>query len=265
MQSVDQPARFSQDILAKSTPTSLAVFVTLKDFVIVTFAVDPAVLANQLPRGFHPETRVLKDGTERAFVSAVTFMDHDFRLRACQWPTFSFGQTNYRAYVIHNGQRVGWFFGTSLATPFVLVPRHLWLLPWHHASMQFSTKWTATRCIEYNQTARGNWGNADLILEGTGEPMGCLDGFADEEDTAVVLTHPLIAYYNRRDGKVGTYNIWHDKLALQKGIARKASFELFHQLGFTTPDTKPHSILLQQTTDFTILLPPRLYNGHPNL
>src|SRR5438105_9415028 len=126
--------------------------------------------------------------------------------------------------------------------------------------MEFSTKWDENRCTQYEEKTTASWGKAELSLEATSESVNCLDGFMDDEDTAVMLTHPLIAYYNRRDGKIGTYNVWHEKLVMQRGIAHKASFELYHQLGLTTPETKPHSVLLQQSTDFTILLPPRLYS-----
>lgn len=255
---IDRPARFTEAILFKAKPGLLAVLVTLKDFVIVTFAVEPAALKAHLPEGFEPETRILKDGSECAFVSAVTFQDVDFRLNSCPWPKFSFGQTNYRAYVIYRGMRVGWFFGTSLATPFVHVPRNLWMLPWHSASMKFDTEWKENVCTKYVQSTEGTWGKAEIILEGTSEKVNCLDGFDDDEDTAVVLTHPLIAYYRRRDNRIGTYGIWHDKLDLQKAVATKASFEVFEQLGLISQTSKPHSVLIQKSTDFTILLPPKL-------
>lgn len=243
--------------------TPLAVLVTLKDFAIITYAVQPELLERHIPEPFELEVRELADGTASAFISAVTFWDCEFRLRACPWPRFAFGQTNYRAYILHEGQRAGWFFGTSLATPFVQIPRHLWQLSWHPATMEYSTSWTDGRCSRYNKTTRGAWGTAEIELEGTSEPTGCLDGFATEEDTAAVITHPLVAYYRRRDGKIGTYSVWHERLHLQRAVAHRASFEVFHQLGLTTPDTRPHSVLLQQSTDFTILLPPRLFGGYP--
>lgn len=254
------PARFSQAILTCPKPGIMAVLVTLKNFVIVTFDVAPEALALHLPPGFEPEVRTLANGRKRAFISAVTFLDVDFRLSACQWPRDSFGQTNYRSYVIYQGERVGWFFGTSLATPFVQIPRHLWQLPWHQAKMTFDVAWDADRkvCTRYYEKTTGEWGNAEIELTSSGESAATLDGFYDDEDTAVMLTHPLVAYYYRRDGKLGTYGIWHDKLKLQRATATKAEFEVFNNLNLTKPGQTPHSVLLQDSTDFTILLPPRL-------
>ncbi len=260
MHPIDQPSRFNATHLTCPPKSLLAVLVTLHNFIIVTFAVEPEALARHLPPGFEPEVRLMKDGSHKAFISAVTFQDIDFRLNACPWPRFSFGQTNYRAYVMHKGERVGWFFGTSLATPFVQVPRHLWQLPWHPAKMTFDVEWDESNkiCTRYRETTEGSWGKAEIELTSAGEPTGTLDGFLDDEDTAVMLTHPLIAYYYRRDGKLGTYGIWHDKLVMERATTIKAEFAVFHNLNLTVPNQAPHSVLLQKSTDFTILLPPRL-------
>jgi hypothetical protein len=51
----------------------------LDHFALVTFAVDAGRLAGVLPAGLEPEIRRLDDGDERAFVSAVSFRDVDFR------------------------------------------------------------------------------------------------------------------------------------------------------------------------------------------
>jgi len=252
------PARFASLSLDKPRPGLLAVEVTLRDFAIITFAVAPDALAKQLPQDFAPEVFTLTDGSQMAFVSAVTFYDVDFRSVHFPWHKSSFGQTNYRAYVTYKGKRVGWFFGTTLDTPAVLIPRHLWLLPWHRAKMSFETAWQGDICTRYKLNTVGDWGRAEVEIEGTDEASGWLDGFADDEETSVILTHPLDGYYYRRDGKVGTYSIWHDKLTMTRGIAKKASFQVFHDLGLTRPGQLPHSVLLQRTTDFTILLPPRL-------
>jgi len=258
MNSSIRPARFLIEDLATPSLTPLSVVTTLADFAIITYAVEPSALAKHLPAGFEPEIFLLGNGTRCALVSAVTFRDLDFRLCACPWPRFSFGQTNYRAYVLHQGRRVAWFFGTSLATPFVIVPRHLWLLPWHHAKMRFSTAWREDVCARYELNTMGSWGAAELILEGTNEPGGCLDGFHDSEDTSVILTHPLVGVYLRRDGKVGTYSVWHDRLVMSRAIAKRAHFEVFQKLGLCQIGQKPHSVVVQRETEFTILLPPKL-------
>jgi len=68
--------------------------------------------------------------------------------------------------------------------------------------------------------------------------------------------HPWGAFYRRRDGAVGSYSVWHEKLALGKGAASRASFDCFHQLGLTTSASVPCSVLVQRAAEFLVLLPP---------
>jgi hypothetical protein len=71
---------------------------------------------------------------------------------------------------------------------------------------------------------------AEHLLRGSETLIGCLDGFRDEEECAVVFTHPF---------------------------ASKARFQVFESLGLTTPDSAPHSVLVQRSTEFIIFLPPK--------
>lgn len=253
-----QPARFQPSDLSRPSTRWIDVTTTLADFAIITFAVDPAALSRLLAPGFAPDIFTMADGSRRALVSAVPFRDLDFRFGAAPWLRFAFGQTNYRAYVTYRGQRGVWFFGTSLATPYVAIPRYLWKLPWHHARMRFDTRWSDGHCEYYRLATSGRWGAAELELHSTDEPLGRLDGFVDAEETAVVLTHPLSGYFYRRDGRLGSYAVWHDRLQLHHAVARRARFAVFEQLGLVAPDTAPHSVLVQHTTEFIILLPPHL-------
>jgi uncharacterized protein YqjF (DUF2071 family) len=233
------------------------VVTTLGDFAIITYAVDPAALAATLPAGFAPDVFTLADGSRRAFVSAVPFQDQDFRFGFAPWLKFRFGQTNYRAYVTYQGRRCVWFFGTSLATPWVAIPRYGWKLPWHHDRIRIRASWQGERCVRYQLRTTGAWGAAEADLAGTDEPTGVLDGFADAEETAVVLTHPLAGYYHRRDRRLGGYAVWHQRLELRRGAATHTRFDVFTRLGLVRPGAAPHSVLLQRSTEFVILLPPR--------
>src|SRR5262249_45699011 len=131
-------------------------------------------------------------------------------------------------------------------------------LPWHRDHIEIESSWAGERCEHYRLRTTGKWGAAEAELVGSDEPTGVLDGFADAEETAVVLTHPLAGYYRRRDGRVGSYSVWHERLRLLRGTARQARFEVFHRLGLVEPGAAPHSVLLQRATEFIIRLPPRL-------
>jgi len=230
---------------------------TLADFAIITYAVEPAALSVLLPKQFAPEVFTLDDGRRVAFVSAVPFRDLDFRFGFAPWLRFHFGQTNYRAYVTYEGKRCVWFFGTSLATNWVVIPRYWWKLPWHHARINVEATWDGECCTRYRLTTVADWGTAEAELEGGDEPTGRLDGFANAEETALVLTHPLAGYYARRDGRLGSYSVWHERLKLRRGSARHARFDVFENLGLVDRGTPPHSVLIQRRTEFIIQLPPR--------
>jgi Uncharacterized conserved protein (COG2071) len=229
---------------------------TLVDVAITTFAVDPVALAARLPPGVEPDVVMLDDGRARALVSAVTFRDLDFRLALASALRFSFVQTNYRAYVRVGDRRLVWFFGTSLDSPLVAVPRVAWRMPWHGGTMRLDASWDGDRCTSYRQSTHAAWGAAEVELDGTGEPVGRLDGFADRDEGLLVLTHPL-------DG-LGGYSVWHERFAPRLGIARTAHFELFERLGLVEPGAEPHSVMLQRTIDFAVLLPPLRFRSVPS-
>ena len=247
----------SSTALAMPSVGLLDVHVTLEHFAITTFAVSPEAMARHLAPGFEPEVFQLAAGP-RAFVSAVTFLDSRFRFRLLPWPRFSFGQTNYRAYVLRRGQRAAWFFGTSLDSLFVHVPRLVWQMPWHRARMRFDVTYDGDRCRRYRLETTGAGAAAELDLEGSGEPTGALDGFRDAAETAQVLTAPTEGYFARRGGRSSHYAIWHAPLVMQRARAHAARFQLFEDLGLIEPGAAPHSVLVQRATDYAIYLPPRL-------
>jgi hypothetical protein len=232
---------------------------TLEHFALVTFDVDPGRLAAALPAGLEPEVRTLDDGRPRGFVSAVSFRDVDFRFAVAPWVRASFFQTNYRAYVRGpDGVPSVYFFGTTLDSPLVGLPRYLWGMPWHPGSTRIEAEWTSDGvCIGYRHRCEGRWGAADVELVGTSEPAGRLDGFADTDDAAHILTHPLDGWFLHPTGRLGRYAVWHDRLRLRLGVARRARYDVFESLGLIEPDIEPHSVLLQRATDFDVLLPPR--------
>ncbi len=242
--------------LARPSTGLLGARSRMRDFAIVTYAVDPIALARLLPAGIAPDVFTMDDGERRSFVSAVVFHNDDFRPGFFPFLGFAFGQTNYRAYVRREGRRCVWFFGTSLASRFVVVPRYVWRLPWHFVTMRFACEWSASP--RYVHSASGQWGDAAIEADIDDEPTGRLDGFADAEETAIALTHPFEGFLARRTGGgVATYSVWHERLALRRARASHARFTVFERLGLVAPDAAPHSVLVQPKTEFLIFLPPR--------
>ncbi|HYK95531.1 MAG TPA: DUF2071 domain-containing protein [Candidatus Dormibacteraeota bacterium] len=229
----------------------------LRNFALVTFDVDPARLARALPDGLRPEVRTLDDGRQRGFVSAVSFRDIDFRFRGAELVRASFGQTNYRAYVIGpDGRRAVHFFETTLDSRLAVVPRRLWGMPWFGGRTTIEAAWDGPRCLAYRHVCTGDRNGVDAQFTGTDVPAGRLDGFADADDTAIVLTHPLDGFYQLPDGRLGRYSVWHPRLRLTVGSAVRSRYAVFERLGLVAAGATPHSVLLQPSVEFDVHLPP---------
>ena len=252
---------FTKQMLSRPRPTGIDVEVTLQHFVIVTFRVPPAKLQAHLHPRFEPDC-IEQDGVQWALISAVCFYDSDFRFVSFPWLKNNFGQTNYRAYVTdrETGEHVVWFFGTSLDTPFVYIPRHLWQFPWHKAAMHFDCDYdkAAGRYRHFAIRTSNSWADIALDVTDTGAAPLALGGFDELEAGLVLLTHPLRGFFYRRDGKIGSFSVWHDRLQLTVGTPLRADFALFDKLDLVKKGdlSAVHSVLMQPATDYTIYLPP---------
>jgi hypothetical protein len=259
---VIEPAVYTSQLLERRRPSGIDVTTTLRDFSIVTYAVPPERLTRHVAPRFSPQIIATPDGP-RALISVVPFRDTAFRLAGWPTPRLVFGQTNYRAYVRdrESGERAVWFFGTALDSTTVAVPRHIWKLPWHRARIQFDCAYDARakRYDRYVMQAKGAWGSAAVDLIDTGEPLQSLAGFPDLETAMVVLTQPLTGVFYRRDGALGTYSVWHDRLEPTLGSCRSARFDLLDQLGLVSfaDQGAPYNVMIQPAVEFTIYLPPR--------
>lgn len=254
--------RFTPEMLAKPTPTRFSVETTLEHFAIVTYLVDPTLLKRHLHPRFEPYRVCAEDGSLRGLVSVVTFLDQDFRFVGWPWLKRSFGQTNYRAYVTdkQTGEHVAWFFGTCVDSVTVAIPRYLWKLPWHRGRVAFDCRYDEAdqRYGSYRVSTRSRWAPAALEIEDTGTRPAEFPGFSSVETGLVVLTHPLRGYFFRRDGSLGSYAIWHDRMHATVGRVTRARYPLFTELGLVPEGDRRniHSVLLQRRFDFTIYLPP---------
>ncbi|WP_420643683.1 DUF2071 domain-containing protein [Candidatus Leptofilum sp.] len=257
-----KPLKFTPEMLTRKRPSRLDIETTLAHFAIITYLVEPDALRRHIPKRFELDCITAPDGTQKGLISTVPFVDQDFRFVRFPWAKWRFGQTNYRAYVTdsESGEHVVWFFGTALDSFSVNIPRYAWKLPWHRASIQFDSQYDTNqqRYTKYGLVAQSSWAPATLELEDSGEPVQVLTGFPNLETGLVLLTHPLRGFYYRRDGKIGSYTIWHDKLKMTEGRIVAARFPLLQRLGLVQTDdlTTIHSVLMQPEAHFTVYLPP---------
>ena len=177
----------------------------------------------------------------------------------------AFGQTNYRAYVQDRvtGKHCVWFFGTCLDSIAVVVPRYLWKLPWHRGRIYFSCEFDGAKYSSYRMHTDSEWAPADVELEDSGATVDSFDGFPDLGTAMLVLSHPLDGYYFRRDGSLGSYQVWHERLTPHAGSCRKASFAVLDRLGLVpfAEQNRPYNVMIQHRTEFTIYLPPQLISS----
>lgn len=254
--------RFTPQLLSKPDTRGFAVETTLQHLAIVTYWVDPLSLRKHLHPRFEPICLSAENRHRQSFVSVVTFLDRDFRF--VMWPslTWSFGQTNYRAYVqdTETGDQAVWFFGTCLDSLLVVLPRVLWKLPWHRGRMVFHTSYddTAKRYSTYSVRTRSRWAPGHLEIRDLGLPLRQLPGVSNVEAGLVLFTHPMKGYFFRQDGALGSYAIWHDRMTPTLGELTQGRYPLLERLGLVAEGdlAAVHSVLMQPKIDFTIYLPP---------
>lgn len=253
--------RFDDFLHARPKPTGVDVACGLQHFAIITYAFDPKRFAGVMPDRFRLDT-VIIDGEEKALLSVVPFIDVDFTSAVYPFPKFTMGQTNYRIYIVDRatGEKCVWFIGTTLDSWTRWVPHTLWNLPWYRGRVAFDTQCDdAGRYRRYAMRTESEWAPARVELESRAD-VPTVPGFPDTETALVYLTHPLRGYYHRRDGRVGTYHVWHDRLGVHFGRLMSADFGLLARLGLVSLEEQqdPHSVLLDPIARFTIYLPPRV-------
>ncbi|MCB0165334.1 MAG: DUF2071 domain-containing protein, partial [Anaerolineae bacterium] len=155
-----------------------------------------------------------------------------------------------------------WFLGTTLDSWTVVVPRHWWQLPWYAGKVRFECEFVPQtgRYRHYLMHTEAEWAPARVELTQAGAEALHLAGFPDTETALVYLTHPLTGFYYRRDGRLGTYRVWHERLAVRPARLISARFGLLERMQLVSAEEQlaPHSVLLQPLNEFTIYLPPRV-------
>ncbi len=258
-----KPLKLNNFLHPRPTPTGLDVLCKLQHFAIITYAVAPARFHGIFPDRFKLDT-VQIHGEEKALISVVPFIDVDFTSAVYPFPKFTMGQTNYRIYIIDTvtNERCVWFLGTTLDSWTLAVPRFLWNLPWYNGKVEFDCDFDVAQQIylKYKMTTDATWAPASIELSQTKKTKIELAGFPDTETGLVYLTHPLAGFYHRRDGKLGTYRVWHKQLEVSSANIKSASFGLLSRLGLVTEEEQQvaHSVLIEPINEFTIYLPPKV-------
>lgn len=248
-------------LIERPKPKGIDVLCGLKHFAIITYAVPSDRFQGIFPDRFRLDTIEI-DGQEMGLISVVPFVDVDFTSAVFPFPKFTMGQTNYRIYIIdtETGERCVWFLGTTLDSWTLLVPRFLWNLPWHSGKVNFDCAISETSGLydKYHMETSSNWAEASVSLVQSPSDQLNFSGFPNIESALVYLTNPLAGFYYRRDGKLGTYRVWHKELDVKPAKLESAKFTLLSKLGivYESEQGSPYSVLIEPINEFTIYLPP---------
>lgn len=255
------PSRTLQHRLRRPPPRWLDIHTTLHHFALINYAVPAERLRPHIPEsGFIiPEFEI--NGRPQALLSVVPFVDTDFRyVRLAPWLKMRFAQTNYRVYVIdrQSGEHVVWFFGTTLGSPIVYLARTLWRIPWYYGRYTVNCCHKNGRYEQFSYRTESEWGAAEIDIQDTGQPLALQPGFESVEAMQLILTNPIRGFYYRRDGRLGSYTIWHQLMEMTLGQPQHLYFGLLERLGVLTKAemAQPHSIFLCPSIAFDIHLPP---------
>lgn len=258
------PRKLLEQRLHRPAPGWLHVRTTLRHFALISYAIPREQLAPHIPEELFEILEFPIAGKRCALLSAVPFLDTDFRFqRIAPFLHSTFGQTNHRVYVRdrRSGEAMVWFLGTTLGSPVVMVPRFLWKLPWHHARYRFDCVYDHERAryARYAIEIGSPWCEGSIELGDTGRTAGLLAGFSSLDEQNLVLTHPVTGAFQRRDGALGGYSIWHPEMRLTVARPKRLYFGLYERLGLLTRAEmeRPHSALLAPAVEFDIHLPPR--------
>lgn len=248
----------------RRTRSLLDVNTMLEHFAIISYRVPIDRIVHLIPKPFKLWTYI-ENGTEYALVSAVPFKDRDFSFyRISKSPKLNFFQTNLRTYIIdeRDQSNAAWFFGTTLGSIASIIPEKIWGMPWKYAKYSFDFKKNKDQYSEYNMSFKSKQGDGLVKISSTKKGMELLTGFKNMDEQIHILTHPIIGYYNNSNKGIGTYEIWHRKIDLHKGVAKEVYFELFEKLGLLSKSEmmQPHSVLIAPKIEFDILLPPKRWN-----
>ncbi|UOO93343.1 DUF2071 domain-containing protein [Vitreoscilla stercoraria] len=254
--------KFKDYLHPRPEPKKIDVSSHLQHFALITYALNPERFKDIIPPRFKLDT-IEYQGQTMALMSVVPFHHVDFTSAVYPFAKFNMGQIYYRVYVIdqHTQERCVWFLGAVLDSWTLIVPRYLWQLPWHPGNVHFECKQNTAGLYDvYNMNMSSSWGCAEVSLTQNEEDEWQFEGFPNQESYQVFLTHPMAGFYHRRDGQLGTYRVWHDKLCPKPAHLIHVRFELLERLQLLsfTEQQNPYSVMIEPINAFTVYLPPKV-------
>ncbi len=239
--------------------------VTLRDFLIVTYAVPEARVREHVPAFLPLDTLPNADGERVAFVQSTCFFNDDMRWsKAPEGSGLSFYQSTYRVLTRREGRRGAYFLRTYLGTG-----------PSHTAQRAIAREADFARFFvhvagdparasydAYTVRVVGERGQTNLDVRAAAPDAPLPVPFGSFADMAHFLTQREEGYYAASAPKnaTGLLPVEHAPMTpVRAELAAPAKLTLWTDLGILKPDelAEPLAVLIQPSVVFTAF-PPRL-------
>ena len=236
--------------------------VTLRDFLIVTYAVPAERARPHVPEGLPLDRLPGPDGEPLAFLQTTCFFNDHFHWSPLPGPGLSYHQSTYRILTRVGGRRGAYFLRTYLSTSESYLSQRALAREVDQARFFVHITGDPTReqYAAYTLRAVGERGQTALDVRGLpGAPPVLPAPFTRPEEMTFFLTQREEGYYAAATRGVGLLPVEHAPLRPVWADLVAARFTLWTDMGLLDSEDllNPLAVLIQPSVVFTAF-PPRL-------
>src|SRR5262245_29013598 len=223
---------------------------TMRDMLFVTWAIEPGSARKLVDERLELDTKVISEGKDAAFVSAVCFHVSDVRSSVMPVPRLSFEQVNYRLYVKTGGVPAVYFLEMKVNSRMVTSLTGFLSVPIRYDDIEISTSTEHSGVLKYNVQSGGLRAAALIVQPENDKPQ--------DNIPAEFFTQRLIGYMGAGNGmfRISVQQPGLDAVPARPQIVQAASLE---QLGLLTREESgsPYSVLYVREALFEAETPSR--------
>lgn len=236
--------------------------VTLRDFLLVTYAVPAERVRPHVPEGLPLDMLPAAGGERLAFLQTTCFFNDNFHWTPVPGPGLSYYQSTYRILTRRNGRRGGFFLRTCLETVPAHIAQRAIAREVDHArfTVHIEGNPLAGSYAVYTMRAVGERGQTALDARGLPAPPPLPAPFTRWDDMTFFLTQREEGYYAASMGGVGLLPVEHKRMEPVPAELVAARLTLWTDLGLLAPEDLLHpiAVLIQPSIVFTSFPPRRV-------